>query len=148
MWGGVRQAVAASAKEWRRDSHELLLFDTLLREGSAALAPHFGTCIPVFALAADAQRDAHVRSTLLVLLDHVLSDEALREPARARGAELLSDVVALREPARAHGAELLSDVVVPVCMWRAGKVAGALRKGGVACLRQLLKARLCDRLTA
>jgi len=46
-----------------------------------------------------------VRSTLLVLLDQVLQDPALAAPARARGEALLA------------------AVVVPVCVWRAGKVA-------------------------
>jgi len=59
--GAVLEQITASAHAWRRDSAELLLFDTLLREGSAALGPHFAACVPVFAMAADHQRDAHVR---------------------------------------------------------------------------------------
>ena len=41
-----------------------------------------------------------------------------------------------------HGRTLLDETIVPVCVWRAGKVAAALRKGSVSCLQRLLEFRL------
>ena len=41
-----------------------------------------------------------------------------------------------------HGQTLLDETIVPVCVWRAGKVAAALRKGSVSCLQRLLEFRL------
>ena len=37
---------------------------------------------------------------------------------------------------------LLSSVIVPVCVWRAGKVASALRKAGCACMKHLVGQKL------
>lgn len=68
----VLQQICSNAAEWRRDSHHLYIFDTLIRRGGEALGAHLVLCIPVFALAADHQRDADVRSTLLLLLDDLV----------------------------------------------------------------------------
>ncbi len=43
---------------------------------------------------------------------------------------------------RGHGRTLLAETVVPVCVWRAGKVAAALRKASVSCLHRLLQFHL------
>jgi hypothetical protein len=77
----ILQQICSNASEWRRDSQHLYVFDTLMRRASSALAPHLGVCVPVFALAADAQRDADVRSSLLLLLD-VLVSPTLMPPRR------------------------------------------------------------------
>jgi len=124
--GNVLSEAVQGASSWRRDSQELRIFNVALRHGHAAVCAHASLWVPVFALAADHNKDADVRSVLLVLLDFVLQDSALR-PALVH---------------TAHGAALLVEAVVPVCVWRAGKVASALRKGGVCCLRALLRHKL------
>jgi len=82
--------------------------------------------MPAFALIADSGRDAEIRSALLVLLDFLLSESGIQDHLGR------------------YGGRLLADVVVPVCVWRAGKVASALRLGGVSCLKQLFARRLCS----
>ena len=42
----------------------------------------------------------------------------------------------------AHAQTLLDQTLVPVCVWRAGKVAGALRKASVSCMAKLMEAAL------
>jgi len=120
----VLQQICSNAAEWRRDSLHLYIFDTMIRRAGRALAPHLAICVPVFALAADHNRDADVRSTLLLLLDDLLRQQDLHP--------------ALTE----HAGALLTGTVIPVCVWRAGKVAAALRKGSVSCLLRLVQARL------
>jgi len=41
-----------------------------------------------------------------------------------------------------HAQGLLDETILPVCVWRAGKVAAALRKAGVSCMHKLLQASL------
>ena len=41
-----------------------------------------------------------------------------------------------------HSQALLDETVVPVCVWRAGKVAAALRKASVSCMHKLMTASL------
>uniref|UniRef100_A0A7S0EVG8 TOG domain-containing protein n=1 Tax=Hanusia phi TaxID=3032 RepID=A0A7S0EVG8_9CRYP len=114
------------APQWRRDSYNLYIFDSLTRRAGASLAPCLPACIRIFAVGADPQKDADVRSVLLLLLDDLLKQDALLDALRS------------------HGGELLTLVVLPVCVWRAGKVACALRKGGMSCLRVMLNRRICN----
>jgi hypothetical protein len=79
----VLQQICSNAAEWRRDSHHLYIFDTLIRRGGEALGTHLALCVPVFALAADHQRDADVRSTLLLLLDDLVIPRARSRPTHA-----------------------------------------------------------------
>jgi len=78
----VLQQICSSAADWRRDSHHLYIFDTLIRRAREALSPHLSLCVPVFALAADHQRDADVRSSLLLLLDDLVRHSCVRGPWR------------------------------------------------------------------
>ena len=43
-----------------------------------------------------------------------------------------------------HSADLVLDAVMPNIVWRAGRVAGTVRKVGVACLYTLFKSGLAD----
>jgi len=110
--------------EWRRDSKDLQVFDTLLRSGGEAVVPFLDLCMPAFSIVADTNRDADVRSSLLVLLDFLLAESGVQHHMDR------------------FGASLLADVIVPVCVWRAGKVASALRKAGVSCMKHLMAQRL------
>jgi hypothetical protein len=184
----VLQQICSNAAEWRRDSHHLYIFDTLIRRGGEALGAHLALCIPVFALAADHQRDADVRSTLLLLLDDLVrfscppsvhsNDVAPRSARRTHSPrrrfarlcisaapcvqgclvvndmwtwcgwtcfwQLLSQVrqEELYGHLAQHAQTLLDHTIVPVCVWRAGKVAGALRKASVSCMTKLMQAAL------
>uniref|UniRef100_A0A6U2DQV3 Dynein axonemal assembly factor 5 HEAT-repeat domain-containing protein n=1 Tax=Hemiselmis andersenii TaxID=464988 RepID=A0A6U2DQV3_HEMAN len=122
--GGVLAGAMGTRSEWRRDSKDLQVFDTLLRSGGGAVVPLLDTCMPAFTIVADMNRDADVRSTLLVLLDFLLAESGIQHNMSP------------------FGASLLADVIVPVCVWRAGKVASALRKAGVSCMKHLMAQRL------
>jgi len=79
----VLQQICSNASEWRRDSHHLYIFDTMMRRAGMAIAPHLAICVPVFALAADHQRDADVRSSLLLLLDDLVPRSSSTPPLLA-----------------------------------------------------------------
>ncbi|EKX47279.1 hypothetical protein GUITHDRAFT_162678 [Guillardia theta CCMP2712] len=81
------------APQWRRDSYNLYIFESLSRRAGTCLAPCFSTCIRIFAVGADAQKDADVRSILLLLLDDLLKQEALLDTLRRHGGEMLSQVM-------------------------------------------------------
>jgi hypothetical protein len=66
--------------------------------------PLLEDCMPAFLIVADAGKDADVRSSLLVLLDFLLSESGIQQHMHR------------------FGAMLLADVLVPLCVWRAGKV--------------------------
>ena len=69
---GVLAGIMQSVDSWRRDSKELQVFETLLRSGGESIVPHLEMCMPAFALVADANKDADVRSCLILLLDYLL----------------------------------------------------------------------------
>ena len=37
---------------------------------------------------------------------------------------------------------IVRDMILPNCVWRAGRTAGAIRKAAIACLWALVKSRL------
>jgi hypothetical protein len=74
------------------------------RTGGEALVPLLEECMPAFRIVSDSNKDADVRSSLLVLLDFLLSESGVQHHMHR------------------FGTLLLTDVVVPLCVWRAGKV--------------------------
>eukprot|EP00297_Palpitomonas_bilix_P000224 CAMPEP_0113901314 /NCGR_PEP_ID=MMETSP0780_2-20120614/21180_1 /TAXON_ID=652834 /ORGANISM="Palpitomonas bilix" /LENGTH=867 /DNA_ID=CAMNT_0000893903 /DNA_START=96 /DNA_END=2699 /DNA_ORIENTATION=- /assembly_acc=CAM_ASM_000599 len=129
-------AIISNVNEWSKASHERLCFETLTRNLAAATSldrdEDVDAVVQLFGQAGDEMMEAFKTMTSVATDAHL----------RMGGLGLLDDLCsypALTPFLSSHSLLLLRDVVLPNMVWRAGRVAAAVRIVATHCLRTMLR---------
>ncbi|GAQ77627.1 hypothetical protein KFL_000010760 [Klebsormidium nitens] len=122
---GLLATATADHAQWVSVSPGWQLFQALLHAAGAAAGPGLEQALPVLAGVVQQEREAALRISALQLVDELL------------------EVPALAATWRRRAARLLAEMLVPCGVWRAGKVAAAVRHAAMVATGTLLRNDLC-----
>lgn len=110
---------------WNNHSVERLVFDALMMESGPVVGEMLDDVIPVLSVNLNPEKDAELRLKFFNLLSRLMMNAPNTLDSQQRFDDFAVTVV--------------KDMILPNCVWKAGRTAGAIRTTAVSCLWALLK---------
>ncbi|XP_070187800.1 dynein axonemal assembly factor 5-like isoform X2 [Littorina saxatilis] len=110
---------------WSQHSAERQIFDTLLLEAGPVVGDLLPEIAAIFTCCLNPDKDAEMRLKFFALLSRLVMTAATTLDSKNRFGEFSQSFV--------------KDIILPNCVWRAGRVAGAIRTTAVSCLWAMLQ---------
>ncbi|XP_013406264.1 dynein assembly factor 5, axonemal [Lingula anatina] len=110
---------------WNNFSVERAIFDALLVESGPVVGELLEDVIPIMVANLNPEKDPEIRLKFFSLLSRLMLNAAGTLDSQQRFGDFAVTVV--------------KDMVIPNCVWKAGRIASAVRKTAVSCLWALLK---------
>jgi len=122
-------SMQGSYTSWTNDSIEQRVFNTLLDRAGSVVGEVLEEVIPILRVNLQTHKDVHLRLSLFTLLSNLIMKAG-------------DDGEWKRKFSSNHVESIVSDMISPNMVWRAGRVAGALRSIAVATLWALLRSNM------
>ncbi|XP_062607964.1 dynein axonemal assembly factor 5-like [Saccostrea cucullata] len=119
------EELKATVTMWSVHSTERLVFDTLLIECGPVVGDLLDDVVPIFVTNLDPDKDPELRLKFFSLLSRLVMNSGSTLDSCHKFGEFAVTVV--------------RDIIVPNCLWKAGRVAGAIRTTAVSCMWALLQ---------
>ncbi|CAL1545836.1 unnamed protein product [Lymnaea stagnalis] len=110
---------------WTNHSVERQIFDALLIEAGPVVGRHLDDIIPVIITNLDPNKDPELRLKFFSLLSRLVLSAPSTLDSEHRFEEFATTVV--------------RDMILPNCVWKAGRTAGAIRTTAISCMWALLQ---------
>jgi len=118
-----------SYTSWTNDSIEQRVFNTLIDRAGSVVGEVLEEVIPILRVNLQTDKDVHLRLSLFTLLSNLIMKAG-------------DDGEWKKKFSSNHVESIVSDMISPNMVWRAGRVAGALRSIAVATLWALLRSNM------
>ncbi|XP_076458968.1 dynein axonemal assembly factor 5-like [Babylonia areolata] len=119
------QSYGESYMVWTNHSAERLIFDTLLVEAGPVVGDLLDEISSIFKCCLHPDKDPEMRLKFFALLSRLVMNAATTLDSKNRFGEFAQGFV--------------KDIILPNCVWRAGRTAGAIRTTAVSCLWAMLQ---------
>ncbi|KAK6170739.1 hypothetical protein SNE40_019054 [Patella caerulea] len=116
---------------WTNHSMERQIFDTLLIEAGDVIGDLLEDIIPILVTSLKPEKDPEMRLKFFTLLSRLVMNAANTLDSKKKFSGFAVSVV--------------KDMVMPNCVWRAGRTAGAIRTTAISCLWALLKSHVLSK---
>ncbi|KAL3876674.1 hypothetical protein ACJMK2_034478 [Sinanodonta woodiana] len=110
---------------WNTHSVERLIMDTLLQEAGPVVGDHLDEIMKILVVNLKPEKDAEVRLKFFSLLSQLMMNSKVTIDSSDKFGDFAVMVV--------------KDMIIPNCVWKAGRVAEAIRTTAVSCMWALLK---------
>ncbi|KAK0056558.1 dynein assembly factor 5 axonemal [Biomphalaria pfeifferi] len=114
-----------SINMWTNHSVERQIFDALLIEAGPVVGQHLDDIIPVIVTNLQPEKDPELRLKFFSLLSRLVMSASTTLDSDHRFSNFATTVV--------------KDMILPNCIWKAGKTAGAIRTTSISCFWALLQ---------
>ncbi|KAL5019260.1 hypothetical protein ScPMuIL_004982 [Solemya velum] len=110
---------------WNVHSVERLVFDSLIMAAGPVVGEHLDDIIPILVCNLNPEKDAEVRLKFFSLLSHLMMNAANTLDSHGKFGDFAVTIV--------------KDMILPNCVWKAGRTAGAIRTTAVSCMWAVLQ---------
>ncbi|XP_022319894.2 dynein axonemal assembly factor 5-like [Crassostrea virginica] len=121
----------ATAAMWSVHSTERLVFDTLLIECGPVVGDLLDDVVPILVTNLDTDKDPELRLKFFSLLSRLVMSAGSTLDSCHKFGEFAVTVV--------------KDIIIPNCVWKAGRVAGAIRTTATSCVWALLQSGVLNK---
>ncbi|XP_048757748.2 dynein axonemal assembly factor 5-like [Ostrea edulis] len=116
---------------WSVHSTERLVFDTVLIECGSVVGDLLDDVIPIFVTNFDPDKDPEMRLKFFSLLSRLVMTSSSTLDSCHKFGDFAVSVV--------------KDIIIPNCLWKAGRVAGAIRTTATSCMWALLQSGMLNK---